>query len=594
MSETWQANVTAETWECADAPGVVWQVVVGSDGGGGAVDSVNGKTGVVVLDAADVGALPDDTPIPDVSEFVTEEELAAAAGVVIPAFVDTTVTRAPAVVIAGPGVTVTLPDAASVSAGSPQRDATVTVLTTTAGSATVVCASGDVFDFAGTTSRAVAAGTSVTVVPFDATATPAPVEWMWLPVGWSQAQIEAMIAADAGPVASGVHDVVTGGAEPEPERAFRFDPDAESVWKSSDVPALTGDVELRARIRVRRVAANHFSEILTRTFDGGVGAIDSPEFAIYESDGAGGRVAGALYAFYEWVPDGGTVESEDRGYGRVDIEGLWCTVRATHDVSTGKVRQFVAVRDASQATETTGDGQRWRLVGENNGGDTGIEWSADPWGLGFRFSGEIEWGQIFDGIDGTLIASPNAEDCTPGDQSFVDGQGNSWSTVAGECVASTETRLTALEDAPSGGGSESWIVEVNPLLGWHRSDGAGVTVSRVADTSQFGGGVLSFGGGAVGGGVEWDVGLDAGTWDLTVLSRRSGTYGTMTVKLDGETVATVDQWQSDGTARNIATVATGIVVGEAGKVTLRAEIATPISDSSTTCNLSGIQLRRTA
>lgn len=32
---------------------------------GGAVDSVNGKTGVVVLDAEDVGALPDDTPIPE-------------------------------------------------------------------------------------------------------------------------------------------------------------------------------------------------------------------------------------------------------------------------------------------------------------------------------------------------------------------------------------------------------------------------------------------------------------------------------------------------------------------------------------------------
>lgn len=33
-------------------------------GGGGAVDSVNGYTGVVVLTAADVGALPDTTPIP--------------------------------------------------------------------------------------------------------------------------------------------------------------------------------------------------------------------------------------------------------------------------------------------------------------------------------------------------------------------------------------------------------------------------------------------------------------------------------------------------------------------------------------------------
>lgn len=36
-----------------------------SGGGGGAVDSVNGKTGEVVLTASDVGALPDSTSIPD-------------------------------------------------------------------------------------------------------------------------------------------------------------------------------------------------------------------------------------------------------------------------------------------------------------------------------------------------------------------------------------------------------------------------------------------------------------------------------------------------------------------------------------------------
>ena len=35
-----------------------------SGGSGGAVSSVNGKTGNVMLTAADVGALPDDTPIP--------------------------------------------------------------------------------------------------------------------------------------------------------------------------------------------------------------------------------------------------------------------------------------------------------------------------------------------------------------------------------------------------------------------------------------------------------------------------------------------------------------------------------------------------
>ena len=39
-------------------------------GGGGAVNSVNGKTGDVVLDAEDVGALPDDTVIPSTAEDV--------------------------------------------------------------------------------------------------------------------------------------------------------------------------------------------------------------------------------------------------------------------------------------------------------------------------------------------------------------------------------------------------------------------------------------------------------------------------------------------------------------------------------------------
>lgn len=55
--------------------------------GGGAVDSVNGKTGVVVLDAEDVGALPDDTTIPtktsdlvNDSGFITQAPVASVNG----------------------------------------------------------------------------------------------------------------------------------------------------------------------------------------------------------------------------------------------------------------------------------------------------------------------------------------------------------------------------------------------------------------------------------------------------------------------------------------------------------------------------------
>jgi hypothetical protein len=57
---------------------------VNQSGGGGAVDSVNGKTGTLVLDASDVGALPDTTTASDLGAYVKptggipKEDLASA------------------------------------------------------------------------------------------------------------------------------------------------------------------------------------------------------------------------------------------------------------------------------------------------------------------------------------------------------------------------------------------------------------------------------------------------------------------------------------------------------------------------------------
>lgn len=47
--------------------------VMDGDSGGGAVESVNGQTGTVVLDAEDVGALPDDTLIPSKTSDLTND-----------------------------------------------------------------------------------------------------------------------------------------------------------------------------------------------------------------------------------------------------------------------------------------------------------------------------------------------------------------------------------------------------------------------------------------------------------------------------------------------------------------------------------------
>ena len=61
ITPTLQSGTKIADFEIDSVPGVLYAP---SGGGGGAVNSVNGMTGDVVLDAGDVGALPDNTPIP--------------------------------------------------------------------------------------------------------------------------------------------------------------------------------------------------------------------------------------------------------------------------------------------------------------------------------------------------------------------------------------------------------------------------------------------------------------------------------------------------------------------------------------------------
>ena len=56
--------------EGGDALQMEVDTAIRGSGGGGAVNSVNGQTGTVVLDADDVGALPDDTTAADLGAYV--------------------------------------------------------------------------------------------------------------------------------------------------------------------------------------------------------------------------------------------------------------------------------------------------------------------------------------------------------------------------------------------------------------------------------------------------------------------------------------------------------------------------------------------
>ena len=84
-------------------------------GAGGAVSSVNGQTGVVVLDAQDVGALPDSTTIPTKTSDLTNDS----------GFI--TASGAPVQSVNGQtgAVTITVPSAAS--SGTPAMDGTASL-----------------------------------------------------------------------------------------------------------------------------------------------------------------------------------------------------------------------------------------------------------------------------------------------------------------------------------------------------------------------------------------------------------------------------------------------------------------------------------
>ena len=76
-----QGGVTKGSFTLNQSSGDTIELDAGS--GGGAVDSVNGKTGVVVLDYSDVGALPDTTVIPTVDQTYSSTSSNAQSGTAV-------------------------------------------------------------------------------------------------------------------------------------------------------------------------------------------------------------------------------------------------------------------------------------------------------------------------------------------------------------------------------------------------------------------------------------------------------------------------------------------------------------------------------
>lgn len=366
-----------------------------------------------------------------------------------------------------------------------------------------------------------------------------------------------------------------------------------------------------------------FAELITQTHDSGGGSWDNFEWARVfgaRTGGLGDELDDdVIYDFFEMTPQGASAESAfiicDLG---VKL-GVSVKARLTVDFSTGTVR--VWVESSVPADDTTADGRHWTLKHEEvvpswTSIDSGV---TEPLSIGQRLAGWTDKAEIFNGIDGTLLASPSATDGALGSKSIVDAQSNPWTTDTGVLRAmSAGERLASLELAPSGavrsvtagtgiavdntdpdnpvvsasgGGSEIWHQNILCPLGYARSgrDASGglpYTPAVVADSGSLLGGLLRTSDSFCW--VEWDVWLDAGTWGVTVTHLRNASGGVGGLLVAGVEVAEVN-FYDPSSVRNVATSA-AFTVASSGKKVIRVAY----KSGATNMSLQAIQFRRTA
>lgn len=93
--------------------------------------------------------------------------------------------------------------------------------------------------------------------------------------------------------------------------------------------------------------------------------------------------------------------------------------------------------------------------------------------------------------------------------------------------------------------------------------------------------------------IAWDVVLAAGTWKLTMHSRKSSNVGIYTVSVEGTSVGTIDGYSASAAA-GLDTIS-GIAIATTGKHRLKFKMATKnASSSGYVGNPQAISLRRTA
>lgn len=106
-------------------------------------------------------------------------------------------------------------------------------------------------------------------------------------------------------------------------------------------------------------------------------------------------------------------------------------------------------------------------------------------------------------------------------------------------------------------------VDIAPWMNWKASS-TYATMNRTNYSGALGMGYLTAAsGGATGQHMEWDVALTAGTWTLTVVYLKSGSFGIVTPSIDGTDLSTLDTYVA-GTTYNNVNQWTGINIASDG------------------------------
>lgn len=138
-----------------------------------------------------------------------------------------------------------------------------------------------------------------------------------------------------------------------------------------------------------------------------------------------------------------------------------------------------------------------------------------------------------------------------------------------------------------------WAHQIIPWLHWKASSGT-LAPTRTPSNSRLTGGYLAFNTVDTGHWVEWSVGLDAGTWDLTLIYDKLTVYGVYDVSVDGVVVGSLNANHPTSATNQVFSIP-GITVPANGNHTLRLTNTADGAGANTAgLALEAIGLQRTA